>query len=76
MFQMLEERTHCEILPNQTEWKCWVGRPAPTQNAHSGITEVPEPKNLESVLADIKAYLSTEENKQKFYDGLMESDFA
>ena len=29
-----------------------------------------------NVLADVKAYLSSEENKQKFYDGLMELDFA
>jgi hypothetical protein len=53
-----------------------MGDQSPTQNARSGITKVPEPKNLESILADIKAYLSTEENKQKFYDGLMELDFA
>jgi hypothetical protein len=52
------------------------GRPAPTQNAYSGITKVPEPKELKDVLANIKAYLSTEENKQKFYDRLMELDFA
>jgi len=52
------------------------GRPAPTQNTHSGITEVPEQKDLKSILANIKAYLSTKENKQKFYDGLIESDFA
>jgi hypothetical protein len=52
------------------------GRPAPTQNTHSGITEVPEQKELKDVLANVKAYFSTEENKQKFYDGLMELDFA
>jgi hypothetical protein len=62
--------------PTKQNGNAEYGRPAPTQNAHSGITEVPEPKNLESILADVKAYLSTEENKQKFYDGLMELDFA
>jgi hypothetical protein len=65
-----------KYCPTKQNGNAEYGRPAPTQNAHSGITEVPEPKNLESVLADIKAYLSTEENKQKFYDGLMELDFA
>ena len=53
------------------------GRPAPTQNAHSGITEEPETKKeLKDVLADVKAYLSTEENRQGFYDGLIESGFV
>jgi hypothetical protein len=65
-----------KYCPTRQNGNAEYGRPAPTQNACSGITEVLEPKNLESVLADVKAYLSTEENKQKFYDGLMESDFA
>jgi hypothetical protein len=65
-----------KYCPTKQDRNAEYGRPAPTQNACSGITEVPEPKNLESILADVKAYLSVEENKQKFYDGLMESDFA
>jgi hypothetical protein len=53
------------------------GRLAPTQNAHSGITEEPESKKeLKDVLAEVKAFLSTEENKQSFYDGLIESGFV
>jgi hypothetical protein len=53
------------------------GRPAPTQNAHSGITEEPESKKeLRDVLAEEKTFLSTEENKQSFYDGLIESGFV
>ena len=39
-------------------------RPAPTQNTHSGITKEPEiKKELKDVLANVKAYLSTEENR-------------
>ena len=53
------------------------GRPAPTQNACSGITKEPETKKeLKDVLADVKAFLSTEENKQSFYDRLIELDFV
>jgi hypothetical protein len=53
------------------------GRPAPTQNARSGITEEPESKKgLKDVLAEVKAFLSTEENKQSFYDRLIESGFV
>jgi hypothetical protein len=53
------------------------GRPAPTQNARSGITEEPESKKeLKDVLAEVKAFLSMEENKQSFYDGLIESGFV
>jgi hypothetical protein len=65
-----------KYCPTKQNRNAEYGRPAPTQNAHSGITEVPEPKELKDVLANVKACLSTEENKQKFYDGLMESDFA
>jgi hypothetical protein len=65
-----------KYYPNRQNRNAEYERPAPTQNAHSGITEVPELKKLDKVLADIKAYLSTKENKQKFYDELMELDFA
>jgi hypothetical protein len=65
-----------KYCPTKQNGNAEYGRPAPTQNAHSGITKVPESKGLKEVLADVKAYLSTEENKQKFYDGLMELDFA
>jgi hypothetical protein len=65
-----------KYCPTKQNGNAEYRRPAPTQNAHSGITEVPEPKELKDVLANIKAYLSTEENKQKFYNGLMELDFA
>jgi hypothetical protein len=33
-------------------------------------------KELKDVLADIKAFLSTEEYKQSFYDRLIESGFV
>jgi len=53
------------------------GRPAPTQNTHSGITEELESKKeLKDILAEVKAFLSMEENKQSFYDGLIESGFV
>ena len=63
--------------PTRQNRNAEYGRPAPTQNARSGITEEPEAKKeLKDVLADIKAFLSTEENKQSFYDGLIESGFV
>jgi hypothetical protein len=65
-----------KYCPTKQNGNAEYGRPAPTQNACSGITKVPELKNLESILADVKAYLSTEENKQKFYNGLIELDFT
>ena len=65
-----------KYCPTKQNGNAEYGRPAPTQNACSGITEVPEPKELKEVLADIKAFLNTEENRQKFYNGLMGLDFA
>jgi hypothetical protein len=60
-----------------TQQNTEYGRPAPTQNAHSGITEEPESKKeLKDILAEVKAFLSMEENKQSFYDGLIESGFV
>jgi hypothetical protein len=66
-----------KYCPTRQNRNAEYGRPAPTQNAHSGITEEPESKKeLKDVLADIKAFLSTEENKQSFYDGLIELGFV
>jgi hypothetical protein len=47
------------------------------QNTCSGITEEPESKKeLKDVLAEVKAFISMEENKQSFYDRLIESGFV
>jgi len=65
---------YCPTRQNRnTEYR----RPALTQNARSGITEEPEfQKELKDVLADVKAFLSMEENKQSFYNRLIESGFV
>ena len=65
---------YCPTWQNRTTE---YGRPAPTQNARSGITEEPESKKeLKDVLAEVKAFLSTEENKQSFYDRLIKLGFV
>jgi hypothetical protein len=66
-----------KFCPTRQNRNAEYGRPAPTQNARSGITEEPEPKkDLKDVLAEVKAFISTEENKQSFYDGLIDSGFV
>jgi hypothetical protein len=66
-----------KYFPTRQNRNTEYGRPAPTQNAHSGITEEPESKKeLKDILADVKAFLSMEENKQSFYDGLIELGFV
>jgi hypothetical protein len=66
-----------KYCPTRQNRNAEYGRLATTQNAHSGITEEPETKKeLKDVLADIKAFLSTEENKQSFYGGLIELGFV
>ena len=77
MFQMLEERTYFQVLPTRQNRNAKYGRSAPTQNTRSGITkDLESKKELKDVLADVKAFLSTEENKQSFYNGLIESGFV
>ena len=74
---MLEERTYFQVLPTRQNRNAEYGRSAPTQNTCSGITkDLESKKELKDVLADVKAFLSTEENKQSFYDGLIESGFV
>jgi len=66
-----------KYCPTRQNRNAKYGRPAPTQSTHSGITEEPESKKeLKDILADVKAFLSTEENNQSFYDGLIESGFV
>jgi hypothetical protein len=66
-----------KFCPTRQNRNAEYGRPAPTQNAHSGIMEEPEPKKeLKDVLANVKAFISTKENKQSFYDGLIDSGFV
>ena len=58
------------------------GRLAPTQQSCSGVTnavEEPkkeEPKGVEDLLKIVKGYLTNQENKQKFFDGLMNEGFV
>jgi hypothetical protein len=49
-----------KYCPTRQNRNTEYGRPAPTQNAHSGITKELEPKKeLKDILADVKAYLNT-----------------
>jgi len=76
MFQMPEGHIS-KYCPTRQNRNAEYGRPAPTQNARSGKTKEPETKKeLKDILANVKAFLSTEENKQSFYDGLIESGFV
>ena len=73
MFQMPEERTFSKYYSTRQNRNAEYERPAPTQSTCSGITKEPEiKKDLKDILADAKAFLSTEENKQSFYDKLIE----
>jgi hypothetical protein len=66
-----------KYCPTRQNRNTEYGRPAPTQNACSGIIEELEAKKeLKDVLAEVKAFLSIKENKQSFYDGLIESGFV
>jgi hypothetical protein len=66
-----------KFCPTRQNRNAEHGRPAPTQNTRSGITEEPEPKKeLKDMLAEVKAFISTEENKQSFYNGLIDSGFV
>jgi len=54
------------------------GRLAPTQQAHSGITDTveepkkEEPKGIDDLLKIVKGYLTNQKNKQKFFDRLVD----
>ncbi len=70
---------YCSMRQNgSTEY----GRPAPTQQTHSGITDAAEepkkeePKGIDNLLKIAKGYLINQENKQKFFDGLVDQGFV
>ena len=70
---------YCPMRQNgSTEYE----RPAPTQQSHSGITnavEEPkkeEPKGINDLLKIAKGFLTNLENKQKFFDGLIDQGFV
>jgi len=58
------------------------GRPAPTQHSCLGITDAveepkkEEPKGIEDLLKIAKGYLTNQENKQKFFNGLVNEGFV
>jgi hypothetical protein len=54
------------------------GRPAPSQQSYSGITDPTEEpkKDVNSLLNEVRECLKEGDNKQKFFNGLIESDFA
>ena len=53
------------------------GRPAPNQ-VRAGTTETTEEpkKDVDTLLNEVRECLKQGDNKQKFFDGLIESDFA
>ncbi len=70
---------YCPIRQNGS---AEYGRLAPTQQSCSGITnamEEPkkeEPKGINNLLKIAKGYLTNQENKQKFFDGLVNEGFV
>lgn len=66
---------HCSLRQNGS---AEYGRPAPTQSTRSGVTDpVEEPKkDVNSLLKEVQECLKDGENKQKFFDGLIDSDFV
>jgi len=70
---------YCPIRRNgSTKYR----RPAPTQQSCSGVTDTveepkkEEPKRIEDLLKIAKGYLTNQENKQKFFDGLINEGFV
>ncbi len=57
-------------------------RPAPTQQTRSGITDTTEepkkkePKGIDDLIKIVKGYLTNPENKQKFFDRLVDQGFV
>jgi hypothetical protein len=54
-------------------------RPAPSQQSYSGVTdpvEEPQKKDVNSLLNEVRECLKEGDNKQKFFNRLIESDFA
>jgi len=54
------------------------GRPAPTPQNQLGVTdpvEEPQKKDVNSLLKEVQKCLKEGDNKQKFFDRLMELDF-
>jgi len=68
--------------PTRQNGSAKYGRLAPTQQSCSGVTnavEEPkkeEPKGVKDLLKIAKGYLTNQENKQKFFDGLMNEGFV
>ena len=70
---------YCPMRQNgSTEY----GRPAPTQQTHSGVTDATEepkkeePKGINDLLKIAKGFLTNPENKQKFFDRLIDQGFV
>jgi len=68
--------------PTRQNGSTEYGRPAPTQQTRSGITDATEepkkeePKSIDDLLKMTKGYLTNQENKQKFFDRLVEKGFV
>ena len=68
--------------PTRQNGSTEYGRPAPTQQTHSGVTDAmdepkkEEPKGIDDLLKIAKGFLTNLENKQKFFDGLIDQGFV
>ncbi len=68
--------------PTRQNGSTEYGRPAPTQQSCLGITNAAEepkkkePKGIKDLLKIAKGYLTNQENKQKFFDGLVNKGFV
>jgi len=70
---------YCPMRQNES---AEYGRPAPTQQTHSGVTDAmeepkkEEPKGIDDLLKIVKGFLTNQENKQKFFNRLVNEGFV
>ncbi len=68
--------------PTRQNGSTKYGRPAPTQQTRSSVTDATEepkkeePKGIDDLLKIAKGFLTNQENKQKFFDGLVDQGFV
>jgi hypothetical protein len=77
-FKCQEKGHMARFCPTKQNGSAEYGRPAPTQQACSGITDAAEEtkKGISDVLKEVKACLTSEDVKQKFFDRLVAEGFV
>jgi hypothetical protein len=77
-FKCREKGHMARFCPTKQNGSTKYGRPAPTQQACSGVTDTAEEtkKGVSDVLKEVKACLTSKDAKQKFFDGLVAEGFV